>query len=50
MSVQCKNCRNMETIDNKKKQYICNGTFKVYLDIDKQRECEFFLKKVKKHE
>lgn len=50
MSVQCKNCRNLEVFNGEKNQYICNGTFKAYVNINKQRECMYFIKKVKKNE
>lgn len=52
MSVQCKNCRNCYVFDKKRNQYCCDKEFqtRALVNVSKQRECMYFIKKVKKNE
>ncbi|HBC2031011.1 hypothetical protein [Clostridium perfringens] len=49
MSVQCKNCRNCHVFYKEKNQYSCSKgiSTRALVNVNKQRECMYFIKKVK---
>lgn len=49
MSVQCKNCKRLEVANRDKNQYSCSValTGRELVNITKQRECMYFIKKVR---